>query len=275
MATVAGTLVEQEPRPDYLSGTPRANAVDRWIYVFTAASFVAIVLAGFIPDSLMKIELVRSGQRPPFPVVLHMHAALMGTFLLLLMTQTALAATDRLDVHRRLGIAGMVLAPLLVIVGTVLIPTTYHTLWDAAQATPAGAKRDDLLFSVKVWENIMLLQIWIGIGFALFITLALKARGASAGLHKRMMILAVAMPLPAGIDRIPWLPKTLPASPLSAELYVLLAIAPMFLWDVYRNRSVHRAYWIWLGVNVPVAVVVNSVWDTPAWHSAAKWLMGV
>ena len=274
MATVAGSFVEREPRPDYLSGTPRANAVDRWIYVFTAASFIAIVLAGFIPDSLMKIELVRTGQRPPFPIVLHMHAVLMGTFLLLLITQTALAATDRLDVHRRLGLVAMVLAPLLVIVGFVLVPTTYNGLLAAVEAAPAGAKEGPLT-GVRIWENIMLLQIWIGIGFALFLFIGLKARGASAGLHKRMMILAVAMPLPAGIDRIPWLPHTMPVSPLSAELYVLLAVAPMFLWDVYRNRSVHRAYWIWLGVNVPIAFLVNSIWDTPAWHATAKALMGV
>ena len=274
MATVAGTLVEQELRADCLSGTPRAKAVDRWIFVGMAVWFIAIVLTGFIPDSLMKIELVRTGQRPPFPVVLHMHAVLMGTFLLLLVTQTALAATDRLDVHRRLGLAAMVLAPLLVIVGTVLIPTTYNGLLAAVEAAPPGAKEGPLRV-VGIWENIMLLQIWIGIGFALFLFIGLKARGASAGLHKRMMILAVAMPLPAGIDRIPWLPHTMPASPLSAELWVLAAIAPMFLWDVYRNRSVHRAYWIWLGVNVPVAFLVNSIWDTPAWHSAAKGLMGV
>jgi hypothetical protein len=275
MATVAGTYVAREPRPDFLSGTPRTNVVDRWIYVFTAASFIAIVLAGFIPDSLMKIELVRTGQRPPFPIVLHMHAVLMGTFLLLLITQTALAATDRLQVHRKLGLVGMALAPLLVIVGTLLIPTTYHALSGAAQAAPPGETRDNLLQGVNIWENIMLLQIWIGVTFALFMAIGLKARGASAGLHKRMMILAVAMPLPAGIDRIPWLPHTMPASPLSAELYVLLAISPMFLWDVYRNRSVHRAYWIWLGVNVPIAIAVNMMWDTPTWHSAAKWLMGV
>ena len=166
MATVAGRLFEQEPRPDLLSGTPRANVIDRWIYVFTAASFIAIVLAGFIPDSLMKIEMVRTGQRPPFPIVLHMHAVLMGTFLLLLVTQTALAATDRLDVHRRLGVAGMVLAPLLVIVGSVLIPTNFHALWGAAQAAPPGEAKAGLLEAVSIWENIMLLQIWLGIGFA-------------------------------------------------------------------------------------------------------------
>ena len=274
MATVAGRLIEQEPRPDLLSGTPRAHSVDRWIFVGMAAWFIAIVLAGFIPDSLEKIEMVRTGQRPPFPVVLHMHAVLMGTFLLLLMTQTVLMATGRCGLHRRLGLAALALVPAIVIAGAALIPTNYHYLWNSAQ-TAVGGARDGFLEALSIWENIMLLQIWLGAGFALFMFVGLRARRGNAGLHKRMMILATAMPLPAGIDRIPWLPHTMPASPLSAELYVLLAIAPMFVWDVIRNRGVHRAYWIWLGVNVPVAIGVNAMWDTPAWHSAAKWLMGV
>ena len=65
MATAIGSLDLGEKRPDLLSGTPRAHAIDRWIFVFMAAWFIAIVLAGFIPDSLMKIEMVRTGQRPP------------------------------------------------------------------------------------------------------------------------------------------------------------------------------------------------------------------
>jgi hypothetical protein len=44
-------------------------------------SFIVITLTGFIPDSLQKIAAVQSGARPPFPVVLHMHAVLMGSFL--------------------------------------------------------------------------------------------------------------------------------------------------------------------------------------------------
>ena len=38
-----------------------------------------IVLAGFIPDSLMKIGLVEMGQRESFPPILHVHAVLMGS----------------------------------------------------------------------------------------------------------------------------------------------------------------------------------------------------
>ena len=90
-----------------------------------------------------------------------------------------------------------------------------------------------------------------------------------------MMFLATAMALPAGIDRIPWLPSTMPASPLAPDLYTLLAVAPMFAWDVYRNRSVHKAYWIWLSVFVPCAVAVNLLWDTPAWHATAQRILGV
>jgi hypothetical protein len=121
----------------------------------------------------------------------------------------------------------------------------------------------------------MLLQFRIGILFPLFIGIALAARGKNAGVHKRMMLLATAMPLPAAWDRITWIPSTMPFSPLSTDLYVLLSVAPMFVWDVFRNRSVHPAYLIWIAINLPFAVAVNALWGTPAWHSAAKQLMGV
>lgn len=274
MATLAGTLGFTERRLDVLSGTPRAHAVDRWIFVFMAAWFIAIVLAGFIPDSLMKIEAVQAGERPPFPLVLHMHALLMGSFLLLLLAQASLMATGRSAQHMRLGMLAMVLAPALVVVGFILAPTMYHMLWDGAQAAPPD-KREKLQGALAVWDNILLLQLRIGILFPLFLAIGLKARGRNAGMHKRMMFLATAMALPAGIDRIPWLPHSMPASPLSPDLYTLLAIAPMFLWDVLRNRSVHPAYLIWLAVNIPFAVAVHGLWDTPGWHQAARQIMGV
>ena len=140
MATVTGALGFEERRPDFLSGTPRAHAVDRWIFVFMAGWFVAIVLAGFIPDSLTKIEMVRTGQRPPFPLVLHMHAVLMGAFLMLLLAQTTLMATGRQARHMQLGIAGMVTAVAIVIVGFVLVPTIYHQVWNGALAAPEVAR---------------------------------------------------------------------------------------------------------------------------------------
>lgn len=273
MATVAQSLGLREERPDVLSGTPRAHAIDRWIYVFTAASFVAIVLAGFIPDSLMKMEAVRTGQRPPFPLVLHMHALLMGLFLLLLLAQTSLAALGRVDFHRRLGLAAMIIAPALVVVGFILVPTMYHQVLAGAQHGPPGV-REQMQERLLIVDNILLLQLRIGVLFPLFLVLGLKARGRNAGMHKRLMILATAMALPAGIDRIPWLPHSMPASPLSPDLYTLLAVSPMFVWDVIRNKRVHPAYVLWLAINLPFAIAVHGLWDTDWWHQTAGQIMG-
>ena len=274
MATVSENLGMAERRPDVLSGTPRAHAIDRWIFVFMAGWFIAIVLAGFIPSSIGKVAAIQAGQRPPFPIVLHMHAVLMGSFLLLLFTQTWLMATGKAAHHMKLGLAGMAVAVALVAVGFVLVPTIYHQVWAGAQSAPPGV-REQLQEAIPVIDNIMLLQIRIGILFPLFLGIALRARGQDPGLHKRMMILATAMALPAGIDRIPWIPHTMPASPLSVDLYTLAAISPMLLWDVARNGKVHRAYWICLAVYIPFAIAVHGLWDTDWWHATAKQIMGV
>ena len=274
MATIAGKFSGREQRPDLLSGTPRAHAIDRWIYVFMAAWFIAIVLVGFIPDSIMKVGMVRAGARAPFPLVLHMHAVVMGSFLLVLLAQTVLMATGRRTLHMQLGVIGAVLAAALVVVGFILAPTMYHQVWAGAHFGPPPV-REALAPVVPLVENILLLQISAGLMFALFVTIGIRARGRDAGLHKRMMFLAVALPLGAAISRIHWLPSTMPASPLSINLFVLLTIAPMFAWDVIRNRRVHEAYWIWFPVFVAVATAVNLAWDKPWWHATAKAIMGV
>jgi hypothetical protein len=274
MATIADRFSFKEQRPDLLSGTPRAHAIDRWIYVFMAAWFIVITLVGFVPDSMMKVAMIKAGARAPFPPVLHVHAVLMGSFLLVLLAQTWLMATGRKGLHMQLGLLGAVLAAALVVVGFILAPTMYYQVWGAANFGPPPV-REAVAPLVSLVENILLLQISAGIMFAVFITIGLRARGRDAGLHKRMMFLAVAVPLGAAISRIHWLPSTMPASPLSINLFVLLAIAPMFVWDVIRNRRVHEAYWIWFPAFVVVATTVNLVWDKPWWHATAKAIMRV
>lgn len=274
MATIMHTPVEADRDIDVLSGTPRAGLIDRWIYVFTAVLFIVITLAGFIPDSAMKIAMVNAGQRPPFPIILHVHAVLMGSYLLLLLVQTWLTATGKLALHRRVGPVAMVFIPLLVIVGFILIPTIYLSVWDGAQHAPLAARPAMQDLSLRL-DNIMLLQIRIGLLFPLFVILGLMTRGRDAGFHKRMMILGPAMALPAAFDRITWLPTTFPASSISATLYPLLAVAPMFVWDVIRNHRVHRAYWWFLALNLPFAILVQAAWDKPWWHATVHRIMGV
>ena len=274
MATVAGPIVLKERKPDLLSGTPRAHAIDRWIFVFMAAWYIAIVLLGFIPDAIGMVAAAKAGLRPPLPVILHVHAVVMGSFLLLLLTQSVLMATGRCELHKRVGIAAFVLVPVLVVVGLMLAPTIYREFWSMAQTAPPDL-RANLQRRLIMLNDILLMQIRIGILFPLFMGIGLAARGRNAGLHKRMIFLATAMPMPAAIDRMHWLPNTIPSSAVGTDLYILAAVSPLFVWDVVRNRRVHEAYWIWLGISLPFCLIVYSLWNTPWWFAMAPRIMGV
>jgi hypothetical protein len=272
MASVAEAGLEAPP-PRASGGT--IEFIDRWVWVFTVALMIATVLAGFVPDSIMKVGLVEAGKRPPFPLVLHVHAILMGTWLMLLLTQTTLMATGRRALHMQLGVAAVVLAPAIVMTGLVLVPTMYHANWAAAHAAnpalAAGAVPPNLNFAT----NIALNQIRAGLLFPIVVAIGLVARRKDAGLHKRMMILATSLPLGAAITRISWLPTTVPQSALSVDLMPLLVIAPLFAWDLYRLRRVHWAYVIWLALLLPFFVADAFLWNSLWWFATVPRLMGV
>jgi hypothetical protein len=105
--------------------------------------------------------------------------------------------------------------------------------------------------------------------------IALRSRSRNPGLHKRLILLATAPLLAAAFDRIHWLPNTMPGSPLAPDIYILLAVTPMVIWDLVRNRHLHRAYYIFAALFIPSSVLVYSVWNSPWWHSTARHIMGV
>lgn len=259
---------------DHLSGVSRAHLIDRWIYVFTAASLIAITLTGFVPDSLAKAAAIDAGRRPPSPLILHVHAVLMGSFLLVLLAQTTLVAIGKRRLHMTLGMAGMALATGIVASGFILAPTMYHMAWNAALNAPPET-RHRLQQALSGAENIQLLQMQAGLLFSIFVWIAYRSRSRDAGLHKRIIFLSVTAVLGAAIARIHALPTTMPHSPLSLSLFSWLSLAPMVVWDLVRNRRVHRAYWIWAALTLPSTAVTCALWDTAWWHATARSIMGV
>lgn len=274
MATVANENLASIPAARAARPT-LTQIIDRWIYVFMAAFFVVTALVGFIPDSLAKVGAIQAGFRPPFPLVLHVHAVLMGSWLLLLLSQTTLMATGRRAGHMQLGVAAMVLAPAMVLTGFWLVPAMVQQSWPLIavappEALPWGAERTRMFLS-----SLVAAQISGGVLFSIFVAWALLARKRDSGLHKRLMILATAVPLPAAIDRIAWLPQSYPESPLSPLSWPVLWIMPMFLWDLWRLRRIHRAYLIWGAIYLPAGLVVYNLWWSPGWIATAQRLVGV
>jgi hypothetical protein len=256
------------------SATPLVRVIDRWFYVILATLFIIIVLVGFIPDSIGKVAAVSSGRRPPFPAILHIHAVLMASFLVLLLTQAVLAATGRQQGHRSLGVAAFALVPMVVIAGFVLVPTTYHSLVGALRAAPPPAQAN-IRQLILNFDNIMLLQTRAGTLFAVFAVISLGVRKTDSGLHKRLMFLAIAPALAASFTRMTWLPTTMPHSSLSLDMYILLAILPMFAWDLVRKGRIHKAYVVWMIGYVALSIPLYLLWNSAWWHSIAPHLVGL
>lgn len=252
-----------------------AQTVDRWIYVGMAVWFIVSALAGFIPSSIGKVMAVQQGFRPSFPIVLHVHAVLMGSWLLLLLAQTTLMATGRRNGHMQLGLAGAVLMPAILVTGFILVPTIFHQNWAMLANAPPAALPWGLEGTKNFLSSIVAAQLMVGVLFPLFVIWALKVRRTDAGMHKRLMILATALPLPAGIDRIMWLPSSYPESALSPIGWTVAWVLPMFLWDLYRLKRVHRAYIVWFGIFAPVAILVYNLWGSPGWITLVQRVMGV
>ena len=66
----------------------------------------------------------------------------------------------------------------------------------------------------------------------------------------------------------------MPQSPLSADLYTLLLLSPMFVWDLFRLGRIHRAYIVWFALWLPASVVVHQLWSSDWWQATAPGLLG-
>ena len=246
--------------------------IDRWFYVLMALFLIAVILIGFVPDSFSRAADIGAGGRPDFLPQAHFHALTMASWMALLLTQTVLMATGRKGWHMQLGVAGMVLAPLMIVAGLMLVPANFEARIAFAE-TAGPAVQAELGKTLHNMTNAVLIQLRSGVAFGVLVAMALAARQHDSGLHKRLMILATIAPIGAALARMPFLYNTQPASPASTLLWPLVCLVPMMGWDLYRQRRVHRAYWIFLSVTAVSSIAVLLLWDTAIWQNFAGPLL--
>ncbi|MFN9376294.1 MAG: hypothetical protein ACK564_04525, partial [Novosphingobium sp.] len=103
--------------------------------------------------------------------------------------------------------------------------------------------------------------------------MCLRSRRRDCATAKRLLIMAPTVPLSAAFNRMTWLPTSMPESPLSGDLWQLVLIAPMFLWDWYRRGAVQRAYLVWAAWFIPGLIITILAWNTPAWQAFARGVL--
>ena len=224
---------------------------ERLFYTGMAVAAVVTVFAGFARTYFLRPYF----GTPALTPLLQLHGVVFTSWLVLLLAQTALVAANRTRVHRRLGVAGAVLAALMILVGCV-------TALIRAKAGSAPPGVSPLAFLTIPLGDMLLFALLVGAGFHF------RRRG---DVHKRLMLLATIAILPAATARLPF--AFIQAwGPLAffglADLFIVACLA----YDLYARRNFHRAT-VWGGlliiVSHPLRLVVGG---TQAWLSFATWL---
>lgn len=87
---------------------------DRWFFTVMGLLIAATVLAGFSATFYL-----RGAALPPLSPLLVVHGIAFTAFVLLFIIQSVFVATDRVEIHKRLGWFGAGLAALMVTLGTL------------------------------------------------------------------------------------------------------------------------------------------------------------
>jgi|GEM_PF-3134758 len=165
--SVAAT--EQVGRTRAEHASPRGN-----FYTWVAVCTFLIIFAGFARTYYLKILF---GTRA-LPLLLHLHGLIFTLWFALFFIQVRLIARHRVDLHRRLGIFGAVLAPLA---ACVAIAVAFHAERRHYLANPASLT----VHSVRP----LALDFGSSLTFAFLVAAALCFR-RRGDIHKRLMVLA-------------------------------------------------------------------------------------
>lgn len=231
---------------------PRSSAawrVSRRLGIFLPAAFVGAVLAivGFWERYFRPLLSGMAHQ----PTIIHIHAAVMVTWLVLFMTQVWFAASGRIRLHIRSGPWVMGYAIVVVIVGLLATSEAFAARLAAgyifgAQHFLFGPVRD-LVFFVP-----FLAAGWI-----------YRRRPE---IHKRTMLVAATILVLPAVSRMAFL-----GVPVPLWKFMLVWPLPVYLamvHDFRTKRMVHPVYVLGIAAMLTMQLVL-PLNKSPAWHAFA------
>lgn len=235
-----------------------AGVYDRVFYSGMAIAMALTVFVGFAPTYYLRLFSTEGPAATvsgfPFTPLVHVHGVAFSAWVLLFIVQTALIASRRVQVHRRLGIAGAALAAVMIAIGT-------GTAIAGARAGSAPPGVDPLAFLIVPLGDMVL--------FAIFVAAAIGQRRNKEA-HKRLMLLAYIALLAAAVAR--W-PGVMPLGPLGFYGFAFLFLFGGIVYDLLTRRRVHRAY-IWGGALLVLAVPARLAFmETSLWLAVAEYLV--
>ena len=222
----------------------------RRFYVGIALAIALTVFAGFAPTYYLRAYY----QSTPLGGLRHLHGVVFTAWVLLFLAQSTLISAGRVGLHRRLGVAGAVVAALMVVVGT-----TTAIVQASEGRSPLGVPPLSFLavpfFDMVVFTGLVAMGLW---------------HRRRADVHKRLLTLGTISLLAAPIARLPFGAAVvgLPGVFALADLFIVACIA----YDLATLRRVHPAT-MWGGLAIvasqPLRLVISG---TGVWLGFAGWI---
>ena len=119
---------------------------DRLFFSGMALASAVILFLGFLPSYFH-----RSAELPPLTLLYQLHGAVFTAWIVLLVAQTALVGQGRSDIHRKLGVAGAVLAAVVFIVGVAVSVETLRR----RGGPPGGDLNEEIKFLSRATRHTM------------------------------------------------------------------------------------------------------------------------
>jgi hypothetical protein len=177
------------------------------------------------------------------------HGVVFASWIALFAVQTSLVAAGRVDLHKKLGVLGVVLLGLVFIMAYAIMLEGLH------RGFALTAQDESQILALDV--------IGINVGFGMFAAGLLLRRNPAS--HKRLMLFGTVVGM-LGPAIARW-PFAFIASrpPLVGVVLQFFALA-MIVFDLLTTRRVHRATWVGTaslflvpGISIPLSA-------TPFWH---------
>lgn len=195
---------------------------------------------------------------PPLPSLMVLHGIVFTAWLVLFVVQTRLVAARRLAVHRKLGIAGAVIAFAVIVIGAIT------ALQAATIVQPRPLGMTSLQFMIMPMSSIAL--------FAVCIVAAISLR-RKPEYHRRLMVLAMISVLGPPAARLLLLFNAGPYFLIAQTLIAALLVLWCLIHDWRRQHFIHPVYAIGGALIVlswPARVAFGR---TDAWVNISGWLV--
>jgi uncharacterized membrane protein YozB (DUF420 family) len=238
--------------------SPRLRwTAERTFYAGMALAILSAVFLGFSRSFFLRPLF--PGHRGPPEAFFYLHGAVFTAWFVLLVVQAFLVGLGRTDLHRRLGIAGAVLAVAMVVTGT--------------EGALIAARRPGGFMGIAAPPLAFLAMPLFDMGlFAVLVGIAI-ARRRDPQTHKRLMLVASIAIVDAAIARWPF--AFMKAGPPAFLGITDLFLVPLVIWDLATRRRLHPAT-LWGGLAL-VASQPLRLWvsGTAGWMAFARWATGL